>query len=157
MADETKVASAGAGCTGSAGEGRGLKALVVGSSVVLWVVALFAVTSLNSLRAEMKELRQTVDSVLLTTQAQSLEAMQAVGKDGEVAYTFQRAPQLAVTSPCGMGAGSCGMGACGGESVGTCGGSTGAGSAAGPYGGGSGPTASCGAHGAAAAPAAAGH
>jgi len=78
------------------------------------VFALFAITSLNSLRAEVKDLRQDMQSVLETADAQSLDAMQMVDKDGQVTYTFKRLPPPA-QGACGMGPGACGMGggACG--------------------------------------------
>jgi hypothetical protein len=117
----TSVNEAAVGRPASAGEARGLKAIVVGSCVVLWVVSLFAITSLNSLRAEVKELRNTVDTVLSLSERQSLEAVQAIGKDGEVAYTFKHvAPPT--TGLCAVsGGGMCGGGAGGAAAGGGCG------------------------------------
>lgn len=97
--------------------------MVVGSSVVLWAFALFAITALNSLRAEVKDLRHNMESVLSATDAQSLAAMQMVDKDGQVTYTFKRLPASA-PGACGMAGGACGMGggacALGGVGAGGC-------------------------------------
>jgi hypothetical protein len=92
MAGENSVKDGAAGCGSGLADSRGLKALVVASSLVLWVLALFTIVSLNSLRAEMKALRTTTDTIMAFGERQSLEAMQAVDKDGEVVYTFKRIP-----------------------------------------------------------------
>jgi hypothetical protein len=145
MATDNGTNQASACGTAAAAEGRGLKALMVGSSIVLWAFALYGITALNSLRADMKELQETVGSVLSITSNQNIDAMEVVGQDGEVVYTLKRPPPPPAGA-CGMG----GMGACGMPGDG-CGGGTGklgaVGSAAGSAAG------SCPAHAGGAAPA----
>lgn len=65
---------------------RALRSAIFGSSFIMWILAIFIIVSLNSIREELVEIRRSVDSNL--ADIGGLSGYQLVDKDGNAVYTL---------------------------------------------------------------------
>lgn len=95
MAEETKAAA-------PCGGGDSMKTVQALAIILICILAIFMVTSLNKVKAELIRLNQQVDVLVTTTAQNTLGGFQAVDEGGKVLYKF--APVPMVESPeAGMG------------------------------------------------------
>lgn len=93
MADKAKVPQAG----------DSMKTLEGLAVVLIVVLAVFMVTTLNGVNAELVKMNQQVDTLVTTAGHNSLGAFQAVDEDGKVQFRFTAVPATTM----GMGDGAC--------------------------------------------------
>jgi len=86
MADETKAASCGGGDS--------MKTVQALAIILICILAIFMVTSLNKVKAELVRLNQQMDVLVTTTAQNTLGGFQAVDEGGKVLYKFAPVPMV---------------------------------------------------------------
>ncbi len=87
MADEVKTSSSG----------DSMKTVQALAIILILILAIFMVTSLNSIRGELNKLNQQVDVLVTTTAQNSLSGYQAVDSDGKLQFRFAPVPMMEAT------------------------------------------------------------
>lgn len=67
------------------------KTLLIGCSIVIWILAIFMIVTLNNIKDELKKMNMVVESVQRNTTT-SLSAFQVKDADGKVVYSFAAKP-----------------------------------------------------------------
>jgi hypothetical protein len=87
MAEETKTTEA----QPQASQDGSMRSVLLGSSVVIWILAIFMIVTLNNLKTELIKLNTQVKTLTSLVGDSNLGQFQVMDKDGEkVIYKFQR-------------------------------------------------------------------
>ena len=87
MAEETKAPEA----QGQTSQDGSMRSVLLGSSVVIWILAVFMIITLNNLKSELIKLNSQVKSLTSVVGEANLGQYQIMDDDGEkVVYKFQR-------------------------------------------------------------------
>ena len=70
-----------------------LRTTLIGSTVIFWIFSVFMIHAMNSLRAELKAMREQMNALIRVTAAHSPGQYRVVDPDGKVIYTFERVPE----------------------------------------------------------------
>lgn len=121
MADEPRVDEQEQ--DGSAGNRNGRKALapddpvmrtaIVGTCVILWILAVFMTLSANRVKAELAAIRSGLEFLMSTSGGANVNGVTLVGKDGTTVYTLRRPDPLPRTGVCSVDGCSGAEGKCG--------------------------------------------
>jgi len=76
----------------AAAENRSLRAAVIGTSIIMWILAVFIINALNGIKSELQKLNKTVNEVTIVVAEQAVGRYQIVDKNGNVMYKFQSIP-----------------------------------------------------------------
>jgi len=92
-----------------------LRAAVLGTCLVVWLLAVFAVLAINGVRRDLRSINTSMASMAAGVAGQNLAGLTVVDGDGKEVYALK----AAVSPVCGSeGAGSCGTGGgCGGPGM----------------------------------------
>ena len=64
-----------------------LRTTLIGSTVIFWIFSVFMIHAMNSLRAELKAMREQMNALIRVTAGQSPAQYRVVDPDGKVIYT----------------------------------------------------------------------
>jgi len=67
------------------------KTLLVGCSIVIWILAIFMIVTLNNIKDELRRMNMMVENVQRNTTA-NLSSFQVKDADGKVVYSFSAKP-----------------------------------------------------------------
>ena len=70
-----------------------LRTTMIGSTVIFWIFAIFMIHAMNSLRAELKAMREQMNALIRVTSAHSPGQYRVVDPEGNVIYSFERVPE----------------------------------------------------------------
>ena len=76
----------------AAAESRSLRAVVIGTSIIMWILALFIIYTLNGIKDQLEQLNTTLNDVATLTSSHALGNYQIVDRSGKVVYKFQTVP-----------------------------------------------------------------
>lgn len=80
--------------------GKSLRSIMLGSSIILWVLAVFMISALNGINDKLGKM----EKYLVTTMsmaARTLESYQVVDPEGEIVYSFRAVQGLNTGGPGG--------------------------------------------------------
>jgi biopolymer transport protein ExbB/TolQ len=86
MAEEAKAPETSAG----ASQDGSMRSVLLGSSVVIWILAIFMIVTLNNMKTELVKLNDQVNSLISVASGASVGMYEVADKDGTVVYKFQR-------------------------------------------------------------------
>lgn len=67
-----------------------MRTAVVGTCVILWVLAVFMILAANRIKAELAGIRSGLEFLMNTAGGASVNGVTVVGEDGKVVYTLRR-------------------------------------------------------------------
>ena len=82
------------------------KVLLVGLSIVIWILAIFMIVTLNNIKAELGKLNMVTQQLLSTTST-SLASYQIKDAQGNVVYDFAAKPVMAMENMENMDGSAC--------------------------------------------------
>ena len=92
MAEENKGGESKDVLIQTGGPHSSLRTAIIGTSIIMWILALFIINSLNGLRAEMESTNQKLDVIMNNAASNFIGGYRLVDPDGNVVYEFQRVP-----------------------------------------------------------------
>jgi hypothetical protein len=75
-----------------AAESRTVRTVLIGSSMIFWVLAFFVINVLNDMSRELKDLNRRVDILINIVSGQSGERFHVTDEDGKILYSIERKP-----------------------------------------------------------------
>lgn len=85
QAAQEQVASAGT-------EGKSLRTAIIGTSIIMWILAIFVINALNGIKAELGNVKQIVSDTSASITNLYPARYQITDKDGAVVYKFETIP-----------------------------------------------------------------
>ena len=94
MADETTKQAETETKTKIQNDDRSLRSAVIGTSIILWILAIFMINIMNSMNSKFDKIANYMESYISIAGRPQLETYQLVDKDGNLAYTFRINPEM---------------------------------------------------------------
>ena len=73
---------------------RSIRSVIIGSSIVIWILALFIIFMLNNLGDRLGAIQRSLDSTMQIVNREDLDRYQLVNPDGDVVYQFKLKPDM---------------------------------------------------------------
>ena len=98
MSEEEKQEQATPKAPASAGDAAAsLRTVVIGSSVVVWILAIWMINTLNTINEKLSAIDQSLQATMSASSGQRpVESYQVTDKDGNLVYKFRLDPALEV-------------------------------------------------------------
>ncbi len=74
------------------GEGKSLRTAIIGTSIIMWILAIFVINALNGIKTELGNIKQMVSDTSASVTNLYPARYQITDKDGAVVYKFETIP-----------------------------------------------------------------
>ncbi len=79
-----------------------LRTVIIGSSLIMWLLAIFMIYTLNGIKSELEKLNQTVTDLVPVVSALNMANFEVVDAQGKVVQRFKQIPAPAMAEGAGV-------------------------------------------------------